>query len=569
MSPSINRSNKPADARDSSDLSASVISAARSAAIMGAVGGLMIAAGIALLPFGALLVAGAVLPLMRARSVTTGLGPRLADAVSTPLVQLAAAYEPVKDGDLRVRASEDAGGEVDTIARVVNGALIKVDDVIGRAGGSTATLSRAAAEMEVASGQARAAVSDINETINSVAVGASEQAGAAERAAAAIEDIHGGLAGVAAQGANFAEAAGRAETAAADGVATLSVAESAMVEITSSVGQATEVVGQLGSHASEIGTIVTAIQKIAEQTNLLALNASIEAARAGESGRGFAVVAEEVRQLAEDTQLQVGSISEIINQIQAASRDAIEATAAGVAAVESGSAEMQHVAEAFGAIREQVAAVVADAEQVAAESARLQQASNTVRDEMSSVAAVAQENAAAAQQVAASTIETTSSVELVEGASAQVAASVESLQKLIAGYSVSAVDVAQTDVGGADLDEVVQAALSAHAAWKDRLHTAIAEGASELDPANVRKDDGCPFGVWLHGPDAASVNESGHYEKVHDLHAEFHEIASEVLALAISGETEQAELRMAVGSDFQRVSSQLSQALTAWRDTAS
>ncbi len=535
---------------------------------LGALGGMMIVAGIALLPFGAVVALGAAVPLLAARRVARGLGPRLTAGMNEPLIELSAAYGPVADGDLRVRAEEDREGEVGNVARIVNGALTQVDDVIGRASGSTATLSRAAAEMEIASGQARAAVADISETVNSVAIGASEQASAAERAAAAIEDIHGGLAGVAEQGSNFAEAAGRAESAAADGVATLRVADGAMAEITGAVNQATAVVGELDGHASQIGEIVGAIEKIAQQTNLLALNASIEAARAGESGRGFAVVAEEVRQLAEDTQLQVGSIAEIVTQIQESSREAIQATAAGAAAVESGSAEMVHVAEAFDAIREQVAAVAADAGAVATESARLQHASNTVRDEMSSVAAVAEENAAAAQQVAASTVETTSSVELVEGASAQVAASVETLQQLIAGYSVSAVDVSQANVGGADLEEVVQAALSAHAAWKDRLHTAIADGTSELDPANVRKDDGCPFGVWLHGPDAAGVQHSAQYEKVHDLHATFHEIASEVLSLAISGETQEAERRMAVGSDFHRVSSQLSQALTGWRHAA-
>ena len=72
---------------------------------------------------------------------------------------------------------------------------------------------------------------------------------------------------------------------------------------------------QLQEHTKQIEQIAATITSIASQTNLLALNASIEAARAGEAGKGFAVVAEEVRKLAEQTQQESAQVGTILHQI--------------------------------------------------------------------------------------------------------------------------------------------------------------------------------------------------------------------------------------------------------------
>lgn len=90
------------------------------------------------------------------------------------------------------------------------------------------------------------------------------------------------------------------------------------VQMYENVQQKTEAAMEQAKAVEKINQFTQAILEISSQTNLLALNASIEAARAGEAGKGFAVVAGEIGMLATQTSTTVGSINEIIAEVNQA-----------------------------------------------------------------------------------------------------------------------------------------------------------------------------------------------------------------------------------------------------------
>ena len=95
----------------------------------------------------------------------------------------------------------------------------------------------------------------------------------------------------------------------------------ATIDITTEITRGIE---DLAAKSKSIGSIISVINDISSQTNLLSLNASIEAARAGAYGRGFAVVAEEIRNLAEQTHIQVNDIKRIVEDIQNNTKEAVK-----------------------------------------------------------------------------------------------------------------------------------------------------------------------------------------------------------------------------------------------------
>lgn len=113
------------------------------------------------------------------------------------------------------------------------------------------------------------------------------------------------------------------------------------------------------------------------------------------------------------------------------------------------------------------------------------------------------------------------------------------------------------------IDEINKG-ISAHVMWKQRLREAIDTGTSEWTPAMVRLDNKCDFGNWLYSS-SPEIKASPHYQKVKQLHAEFHTTCAHILELALSGNIEEAKKSIALGGDYTKTSSQLTVEMMHWK----
>ncbi len=282
------------------------------------------------------------------------------------------------------------------------------------------------AEDESAAAQAsNASVARLNNSIEQVSRGASDQTRSVSEVSVTTERIATGVEQVAANANTLAAASQQTQESAEQGALAVRRTVSGMAEIHQVVSRASVKVEELGRLGEKIGAVVETIDDIAEQTNLLALNAAIEAARAGEHGRGFAVVADEVRKLAERSQRETKSISDLIREVQAGTRDAVAAMAEGTTKVNEGSAEADQAGRALEAILNGMHGTVQQVDQIAKAVQEMAARSREVSETMTLITATAEETTAASEAIVGASYEVGQSIQSITAGSAQNSAATE------------------------------------------------------------------------------------------------------------------------------------------------
>ena len=326
--------------------------------------------------------------------------------------------------------------EIGLMSEEFNAMLKNLRGLITQMANSAEQVAASSEELTASSQQAAEAATHVAQTVIEVAGGMDKQLASVDSAKqnidAAFIDINAMTEKAAVVTENTEQMAGAAD----HGAQLMQNAMEKMNGIEQSVANSAQVVRKLGENSKQIGAIVESISAIADQTNLLALNAAIEAARAGEAGRGFSVVAEEVRKLAEQSQLSAEEIKQRISVIQGDTEEAVVAMEAGTNEVALGTQAIREVGEQFQDITARVSSIKSEMVEINDEVQKVSKGMQGVVTAMDTIDEVSRSTSEETQTISAAAEEQSASSEEIASASHSLADLATDLQAATGKFKV-------------------------------------------------------------------------------------------------------------------------------------
>lgn len=255
-----------------------------------------------------------------------------ATTISKPIEKFVNQFQKGAKGDLTVSVNIKSNDEIEVLSTEFNNFMSNLKDLIGKvklmlrevnnenrnlatAMGSIVNGIDAGAKQDKTSSIERGII-HLKEHIKTTVDGVRGQTAGSEESLAALEKITATSSSIFFNIKKTKDNSEKALKMSGNNSQKIFDMSSKMKHINKNVTETNVKINSLLELSEEVGTIIFAITNLSEQTNLLALNAAIEAARAGDAGRGFNVVAQEVKKLAEKTNLETDKIRGIVERIQ-------------------------------------------------------------------------------------------------------------------------------------------------------------------------------------------------------------------------------------------------------------
>lgn len=356
--------------------------------------------------------------------------------ITTPVKELQELMAQASEGNLSVKGIVNTRDEIGQLCESFNTMIATQSEMVRLVKNSSVDLAAASEEMAASSAEVSAVTATISGRTQSVAQSMEEASKSSTETSQVLIELSALIQIAKDKAASASTKSESSINAAKAGKATVNTAMQSMNTIYDKTKEAEKVIRLLNEYSQQIGMINETITGIASQTNLLALNAAIEAARAGESGRGFAVVAEEVRKLAEQSNVEASNISQLISKITENTDRAVVVMKQSLAEVEIGVDEVSKAGESLENILSAVAETVSDIDGIAKVTNDEVASSDKIVQLIEGVAEVIEGTSRDAQAVSAAIEETTATIETVAASSEQTSAMAQTLHNLITRFKL-------------------------------------------------------------------------------------------------------------------------------------
>ncbi|MGM9946289.1 MAG: methyl-accepting chemotaxis protein [Lysinibacillus sp.] len=361
----------------------------------------------------------------------------LAKFIATPMRQLESYVQEITKGNLAIEAVKVSNkDEIGQLANAMNEMKDTLRSLISN-------LSDSASHLSATSEELTASTVEVNEAATVMLEGAKEGAGnatatakSANECAIAMDETAAAVQKIAESSQQIHAATSHTEEIAMTGTKNIDHASKQMTSIYESTKLTTELIHKLSKQSEEIESITQVITGITDQTNLLALNAAIEAARAGEHGKGFAVVADEVRKLAEESNISASKIVALTSEIQRDTKNVEGAIEESLKNVEFGVEVIEKAGGSFNEIVSAIGNMKAQIEDVSAVTQQISATAEEVAASVSEIAKASEQTKDNAHQSYESSSQQLSSLKEIAAVSTDLSNRAQELQHVVVNYRV-------------------------------------------------------------------------------------------------------------------------------------
>lgn len=372
----------------------------------------------------------AIISLLISIIIATVFGRRVAKNIQQTVVEM----DKFSNGDLQTHLQFKTKDEFAQLANSFNMMSEKLRHTMKQVGQSSEQVAATSEQLTASSMEVTQATEVVTESIQDIAQGIEQQDTLTGDVRNLSSHILKKMNEISTSIDNMNNATVETKNMASSGRSSVRDVSEQMNEISDNTTELSTRVNDLDENTAAIASAVNVIKNIATQTNLLAINASIEAARSGEHGKGFAVVAEEVRKLADESNLAAIDIEKVVAQITESTRIIEEDMVNSNESVTVGRDKVNVARDNFLAIDEAINDVQAQTQAVMAAIRAIYLDIEKLVKEIDYISEVSIKSSGNVQSVAASSEEQNAAMEEVAAASSHLAKMAIDLQESIQSF---------------------------------------------------------------------------------------------------------------------------------------